>query len=180
MVVRWWMDVLLWPVCRVVLMWARWRERVITGEGAALTACQRELARVAGVVHVDAVRISLADPVPMPLPSVVRQIAIRVGLISPHLAGMTLGHGIALRTDCRCDARLLFHELTHVAQVERLGGIAPFMRAYVRECAWPGYPHGPLEREARAAENYFDDSGGLVLHDADVLPYNASKTLGFR
>lgn len=179
---RWMMDVLLWPVCRVVWAWACRRERTICCEGTPLTAYQRELARVAGVVHGDAVRVSLAEEIPVPLPLVLRRIATRVGLISPYLAGMTLGHGIVLRSDCRDDTRLLLHELTHVAQVERLGGIASFMRAYVRECVWPGYPHGPLEREARAAESRVVSSDAADAHatpHADVLPYGASKNLGF-
>ena len=172
-------DVLLKPVCWVVLAWARQRERAITREGAPLTDFQRELAHMAGVARADAVCISLADQIPVPLPALLRRIATRIGLISPHLAGMTLGHGIALRSDCRHDARLLIHELTHVAQVERLGGIAPFMRAYVRECVWPGYPRGPLEREARAAESQFGEVDGRATPDEDVLPYDASKKLGF-
>jgi hypothetical protein len=40
------------------------------------------------------------------------------------------------------------HELAHVVQYERFGGIAPFLRAYFRECLDPGYPLGPLEQEA--------------------------------
>ena len=173
------MDGLLWPLCRVLLVWAYRRERAITREGTPLTEFQRELARMAGVARADAVFISLANQIPVPLPALLRRLAARVGLISPHLGGMTLGHGIALRSDCRHDARLLIHELTHVAQVERLGGLAPFMKAYVRECVWPGYPRGPLEREARAAESQFGEVDGRATPDEDVLPYDASKKLGF-
>jgi hypothetical protein len=35
-----------------------------------------------------------------------------------------------------------------VAQYERLGGIRPFLSAYLRECISPGYPLGALEQEA--------------------------------
>ena len=69
---------------------------------------------------------------------------------------MTFGYGIALREDCRSEARLMMHELKHVAQYERLGGIGGFLRPYMRECVYPGYPRGMLEREARDAETMID------------------------
>ena len=46
------------------------------------------------------------------------------------------------------DRRLLAHECVHTGQYERLGGFKPFLKAYLRECIDPGYPDGPLEREA--------------------------------
>jgi len=63
-------------------------------------------------------------------------------------AGITLHYGILIREDCWGDRRLVVHELAHVAQYERLGGIGPFLRAYLRECLLEGYPNGALEREA--------------------------------
>jgi hypothetical protein len=38
----------------------------------------------------------------------------------------------------------------HTAQYERLGGIEPFLRQYLRECLTIGYPEAPLEQEAIA------------------------------
>ena len=161
-------DWLLAPVVWLVVAWGARRQRVIAEQGEPLTERESALARRAGVHSVNQVRVLTVDVIPMPLPRVVTRLATRAGLLSPHIAGMTLGHGITLRADCRHDARLLAHELTHVAQVERLGGLHPFMRAYVRECAWPGYPRGPLEQEARAAEH---------LAMADVLPYTPPKNV---
>jgi len=100
------------------------------------------------------VRLVYTTPLPLPLPGVVRCAAQRAGLISPHIAGMTLGYGIALRGDCLGDTRLLAHELAHVAQHERMD-LNGFLRQYVRECVLPGYPRGALEAEARAAEAKF-------------------------
>ena len=46
---------------------------------------------------------------------------------------------------CRAAAKRV-----HVMQYERFGGIEAFLKEYVKEVAFdPGYPHGPLEREAR-------------------------------
>jgi hypothetical protein len=63
-------------------------------------------------------------------------------------AGLTLRYGILVRHDWWRDRRLVAHELAHVAQYERLGGIAPFLRVYLRECLIEGYPAGALEQEA--------------------------------
>ena len=42
------------------------------------------------------------------------------------------------------------HELAHVAQYERLGGILPFLRRYLFECLIAGYSVALLEQEAIA------------------------------
>jgi predicted SprT family Zn-dependent metalloprotease len=46
-------------------------------------------------------------------------------------------------------SRLIAHELVHVRQYERVGGIEPFLKEYVKEVVFPPeYPNGPLEQEA--------------------------------
>jgi hypothetical protein len=58
------------------------------------------------------------------------------------------------------DRRLIAHEPVHVMQYERFGGIEAFLKEYVKEVAFsPGYPNGPLEREAnRVAESVIRNS----------------------
>jgi hypothetical protein len=47
------------------------------------------------------------------------------------------------------DRELIVHELIHVQQYERFGGIGPFLEAYVPEVVPPAkYGEGPLEQEA--------------------------------
>ena len=61
---------------------------------------------------------------------------------------MTFGHGILLKNGA-VDRRLVVHELVHVMQYERFGGIDVFLKEYVKEVVFdPRYPHGPLEQEA--------------------------------
>ena len=61
---------------------------------------------------------------------------------------MTFGHGILLKNGA-VDRRLVAHELVHVMQYERFGGIEAFLKEYVQEVVIdPGYLHGPLEQEA--------------------------------
>ena len=57
---------------------------------------------------------------------------------------------------------MIAHELVHVAQYERLGGIEPFLRQYLRECLTVGYDESALENEARSivAQFYPDALGG--------------------
>ena len=65
--------------------------------------------------------------------------------------GLTVGHGIFVRSDCGQDRHLLVHELAHTAQYERLGGIASFLGTYLFECATAGYREAGLEQEANEA-----------------------------
>ncbi len=71
-----------------------------------------------------------------------------VQLVGPNTAGLTLHYGIYIRGDCHGNRELLVHELVHVAQYERLGGIKPFLQRYLDECLKYGYPQAPLEQEA--------------------------------
>lgn len=159
------LDVLLAPLLLCAVAWVHWQQAMVLRRGVPLSAVQRELARALGVVAADAVRVASVAVIPMPLPRWARGLAQRTGWISRHIAGMTLGHGIVIREDYSGDIRLLAHELAHVSQYERLGGIASFLRQYLRECVWPGYPHGALECEARAAE------ARCSALAADVIPY---------
>jgi len=136
----------------VVCAWVRAREAEILRDGAMLSESQLACARRAGVRGPERVRVLAVEHIPMPLSPLLRRAAERFGLVSVHTAGMTLCHGIYLRANCVNDQRLLMHELTHVAQYERLGGIGKFLRVYLRECITPGYPRGALEREAQAME----------------------------
>lgn len=152
------LDLLMLPLWPCAVWWVRGRESMILHAGEPLDAEQLSLARAVGVAAPEHVRVISVACIPMPLPMVVRRMAQRLGWLSPHIAGMTLGHGIVLRDDCRDDRRLLAHELMHVAQYERYARVgrygrhAGFLRRYLRECVWPGYPRGPLEVEARCAE----------------------------
>lgn len=166
-------DMLLSPLVGCVALWARRRERVILREGRPLTADQRALAQAVGVVAVERVRVQPVAVIPMPLPRPLRHAAELFGWVSPHIAGMTLGYGIVLRHDVCGDRRLLAHELAHVAQYERLGRFRGFMRHYVRECLWPGYPRGALEWEARRAEPVAMDTPTQQV--GNVIPYAAIR-----
>lgn len=150
------LDALLAPLLLIAVLWVYGRQAAVLRAGEALTPAQREVAVAVGVVAIERVRVLHAASVVLPLPqwalNLIQRITPRAGWFAQRIVGMTLGYGIVIHQDCRHDLRLLAHELAHVGQYERLGGIAGFLRPYLRECVWPGYPRGALELEARAAE----------------------------
>lgn len=80
-----------------------------------------------------------------------------VPVLTPAIAGMTLGRWILLRRGHDHDANLIAHELVHVRQWRELGAVRFLVRslgAYARG-RWRGLGHRaayeaiPLEAEAR-------------------------------
>ena len=131
--------------------WARRQESIILRAGVALSGAQATTATHMGVLHPDRVRLLAVAQVP-PLNRLFRCVGQRFRFIPPEIAGMTLGYGIFIRSDCWGDQRLLVHELAHVLQYERFGGFRAFLTQYLCECINPGYPRGELEQEAKRAE----------------------------
>lgn len=134
-------------VVPVAAWWVRSREREGLARGVALDPSQMADARRAGVRHPDRVRLWKVDAIPLfhhPL------CARFLPDVFAHAIGLTLRYAILIRAEFWGDRHLIAHELAHVAQYERLGGIAAFLRRYFRECLLDGYPESALEREAVA------------------------------
>ena len=87
----------------------------------------------------------LPDDIPLPSNLELRLLVIQ--MIPPNTAGLTFGHGIALKNRAY-DRRLVIHELVHVLQYERLKGIEPFLKEYLKEISPAVYGRGPLEMQA--------------------------------
>lgn len=132
--------------------WAAKHESIIRRDGVALSSSQTADAKRIGIKHPERVRLLAVDQIPSPLHPLLRAAAERVRILSPHTIGLTLQHGIFIRSDCWGDRRLVVHELAHTAQYERLGGFHPFLKQYLAECITPGYPFGDLEQEAKRIE----------------------------
>jgi len=131
--------------------WATEMERAILERGQRLSPQNRKDAEAIGVQRSGDVRILVLDGIPLPNNPGLRQLAVETGLITDRTAGMTFGHGIVLKKGS-VHRRLIAHELAHVMQYERFGGIEAFLKEYIKEIAFPpGYPNGPLEREAEQA-----------------------------
>jgi hypothetical protein len=129
--------------------WAADHERRILAEGRPLDRDGISFALELEIPEPESIRVLEVKSVPLPAPRPLVRLAGRWGLPFFEPAGMALGRGIYL-LDGR--SRVLRHELVHVAQYQRLGGIEPFLRRYLAECLTRGYRNSPLEREARAKE----------------------------
>lgn len=130
--------------------WAgRWEVRILR-EGVPLDRDERQTADRIGVAHPGRIRLLRVDRVPLPVNPIFQRASERLGILSGQTAGMSLRYGIFVRAEHWGSRCLVIHEMVHTAQYERLGGIRPFLRAYLSECIDPGYPLGPLEQEAMA------------------------------
>lgn len=131
--------------------WVAQQERRILAAGAPLDAAQSSDAAALGVHDPARVRLLHVDRVPFPAPWITLGLDRFAGFSIGQTAGLSARHGIFVRSDMRGDRRLLAHELAHTRQYERLGGIRPFLRRYLRECLTAGYGAADLELEAGAA-----------------------------
>jgi hypothetical protein len=129
--------------------WARGQERRILAEGNPLDRDALSAAAKLGIARPEEIRVLVVESIPLPAPRSLIQLAVLLGIPVFEPAGMALGRGIYL---LHRDSRILRHELVHVAQYQRLGGIGPFLRLYLAECLTVGYLDSPLELEARAGE----------------------------
>ena len=128
--------------------WAVEQEHMILRDGMPLSSAQITDARSIGVAHPEKVRLLKAARIPIPENPALRDAASAIPIISPRTEGLTLRYGIFIRADCWDDRRLVFHELVHTLQYERLGGFQEFLRQYLFECITIGYPAAPMEQEA--------------------------------
>jgi hypothetical protein len=87
---------------------------------------------------------------------------VRVPVLTPGIAGMTLGRWVLLRRGHALDRDLIAHELVHVRQWRELGAVRFLVRyfgAYARG-RWRGLRHHaayeaiPLEAEARLVSGH--------------------------
>lgn len=128
--------------------WAGEQEQQILREGKPLSPDQLADARAAGVAEPQRVRLLPVQKIPAPPDALTVAASREVASLPTTPSGLTLGYGVFIRRGCEQDRRLIAHELAHVSQYERLGGIVPFLRDYLSQCAMFGYRQAPLEQEA--------------------------------
>src|SRR2546428_10334825 len=138
-------------VLPLAVKWASEQEQRILRDGVPLAEREIADAKAAGVQAPDQVRLLKVEAIPSPRHPMLKIAQSAINLLTPTPRGLTLQHGIFVRADCWRDRALIVHELVHTAQYERLGGILPFLRKYLFECASVGYRKAPMEQEAIAA-----------------------------
>lgn len=141
----------------VVLYIARERRR-LGPRSRPLTPREKDaLRRHFHPLQLDRTRIVDAEPLPVPEPPLAGSLR-RLGLSFPRVAlveAITFGHLIVSRP--QATHSLLFHELVHSVQFERLG-LHGFIRRYARGLLANGsYETIPLERCAFELEDRFRD-----------------------
>ena len=133
--------------------WGEQQERRIGSDGRALSPDEVQLAVKVGVRSPERIRVLIVPVVPFPVDPFIHEIGAQVGLAANSSGGMTLDYGIYIREDQKGRRDIWPHEFRHVAQYECLGGIRAFMFVYLKELLHFGYGSGPLEIDAKKAEN---------------------------
>lgn len=128
--------------------YAEEQEALILRDGTPLTEQQCADAVLAGIKEPKRVRLLKVATIPTPTQPVLAKANEYVGMIGPQSASVTYGYGVYIRQDLWENRSLVVHELIHVAQYERLGGIGEFLKAFLKECLTVGHASSPLEREA--------------------------------
>lgn len=131
--------------------WAAKQEEMILREGVPLSEQEIADAKALGVREPQRVRLLQVDAIPAPGHPMLKATYNAINCFTATPRGLTLQYGIFVRSDCWRDRFLIAHELAHTAQYQRLGGILPFLRGYLFQCATIGYREAPLEQEATDA-----------------------------
>lgn len=139
-------------VSRIAAEWARGQSNSSLEQGVALTPGQLVMAREVGVREPSKVRIHVVEALPAPSHPALTAAAGTIGLMPQAAEGMTLGYAVLVKRGAEEDEGLLRHELRHVAQYERAGGIGPFLARHIPDLMRHGYRDSPYERDARAHE----------------------------
>ena len=130
--------------------WAKAQEQFILARGAPLGTRHTADARQVGVQDCSRVKVLVVDRIPLPDNTELAEASRRTHIVTDASRGVTIGHGIMIRADCWGDRELILHQLVHVAQCERSGGLEPFVQEYLCDrhtCA--KFTIGSLEDEAR-------------------------------
>jgi hypothetical protein len=130
--------------------WAKAQEEFILARGASLGPAQIADARLVGVQDYSRVRVLVVDRIPLPDHKELAEAAARTDIITGASCGVAIGHGIIIRADRWGDRELILHQLVHVAQCERSGGLESFVEQYLSDrhtCAT--FTIGSFEDEAR-------------------------------
>jgi hypothetical protein len=130
--------------------WAKAQEEFVLATGASLGPQHLADARLVGVRDCARIRVLVVHRIPLPGNKDLANAARCAQIITDASRGVAIGHAIIIRADCWGDRELLLHQLVHVAQCERSGGLEQWVDKYLRDrrtCA--KFTFGSFEEEAR-------------------------------
>ncbi len=135
----------------LALRWAKELEETILTRGFPLSANGAQDAVRVGVQDPERVRVMVMDRIPLPEDPRLAEASRRAQIITEATRAAAIGYGVIIRADSWGDRELLLHQLVHVAQCERGGGLEAFVTQYLTDRQTsPEFTLGALEHEARS------------------------------
>jgi hypothetical protein len=130
--------------------WAKAQEEFVLARGNPLGARLARDAKLVGVQDCDRVRVLVVDRIPLPENPELAKASKRIGIITKDTRCAGFGHALIIRVDAWNDRELILHNLVHIAQCERCGGLEQWVRQYLGDRTnCPNFTVGSLEEEAR-------------------------------
>ena len=118
--------------------------------GSRLTDRHMADAHLAGVQNPGHVRMLVVDRISLPNDSQLAEISKRFGIVTDDTRCMGFGYALIVRVDAWNDRELILHNLVHIAQCERAGGLEHWCHEYLGDRnSCPKFTIGSLEEEAR-------------------------------
>lgn len=145
----WMAHTLSYLTTPIAAMWVGHHEVVIRCTGRKLSLRELAHCRRLGIRQPENIRIKIVPRVPSPVPSWIEQLCQAIGFPVGAAAGICFRYGIYIDQNYSGNIEIVFHELVHTMQYERLGSLNEFLRQYIFECLHYGYHDSPLEIEAR-------------------------------
>lgn len=130
--------------------WARAQEEFVLSRGVPLDARYLAEARRLGVKDCARIKVLIVEKIPLPDDADLADAARRGQIITDTSRAVAIGYAIIIRADCWGDRELILHQLVHVAQSERCGGLDRYLEQYLSDrhtCA--RFTIGSFEEEAR-------------------------------
>jgi hypothetical protein len=131
--------------------WAKAQEEFVLTRGTSLGPRHAADACRAGIQDASRVRMLVVDRIPLPDNPELAEAARRTDIVTPETRCIGFGHALIVRADSWSDRELILHNLVHIAQCERSGGLESWVRQYLADrngCA--EFTVGSLEEEARS------------------------------
>lgn len=130
--------------------WAKAQEDYVFAHGTPLSPQHMADASLAGVQDCERIRMLVVDRIPLPEGGELAGAARRVQIITEDTRCVGFGHAIIIRAEAWGDRELLLHNLVHIAQCERSGGLEQWVRQYLVDRQNSAtFSVGSLEDEAR-------------------------------
>jgi hypothetical protein len=130
--------------------WAKVQEEFVLARGVPLGPRHIADAGQAGVGEISRIRVLVVDRIPLPEDEELALGARRMGIITEDTRCIGFGYALIIRADAWNDRELILHNLVHIGQCERAGGLEQWVRHYLTDRAsCPNFTIGPLEEEAR-------------------------------